>query len=657
MAPDAGVVLTLPAQRAVRGKVVDAASGEPIAKFAVAGRSFESEKGEFEIEVAEKEKTLEVAAAGHLKRDMPLDPANNDPILVPLSRGRLARGHIVDDHGEPIDDVAVTFSGVTTKSAADGSYEVSGLPFDEETGLAYVKSPFRMAVRKVKPGDDDVVLDVAMERGLVVTGRVVNASGAGVAGATVSVESAAYGAINESQATDESGAFRFDGLLPARYDFTVDVGSLNERGAMHDVDVAKTQELTIRLERKAVATIAGHVSGIDVMTDQVTVHVSALDGDTRDGGVDPAGNFRITNAPAGVVEVSAGVVSRNVAWLTKKVTVDAPPNSESRVDLVFTPQVTLNGRVTRGETPLPGITVMLIGDASTRVMTGRDGSYSLTLDPGEYDVTLLESDRKQLPFAQHVSVRESSQLDLHVDASNIVATVVDADSGQPIAGATVSASRRGETHPIATTTTGADGTASFEVARDALTIIASKAGHANASEGITPSDNASITLRLRPSPGAVVRIVDARDGRTLSGYVIARDPSGRVVASSDEAGVDGTAVLPLAPGKYQISASAGGYGSHTIDAEVPSSEIRVGLPRGGNLLLKTTTGIRGTARLIQPDGQPYVRCWCNGVAAIEITGPVTLVDHVAPGAYKLELKGRQIPVTVIEGETVTVPID
>ena len=93
-----------------------------------------------------------------------------------------------------------------------------------------------------------------------------------------------------------------------------------------------------------------------------------------------------------------------------------------------------------------------------------------------------------------------------------------------------------------------------------------------------------------------------------------------------------------------------------------ADQVRIPLPRGGNLMLQSSTGVRATARLLQPNGQPYVRCWCNGIADVTIDGSATLVDRIAPGAYTLEVisngaKPKQIPVTVIEGQTVNVSID
>jgi hypothetical protein len=121
-------------------------------------------------------------------------------------------------------------------------------------------------------------------------------------------------------------------------------------------------------------------------------------------------------------------------------------------------------------------------------------------------------------------------------------------------------------------------------------------------------------------------------------------------------------LLPLPPGTYRFSASAESYGSHTIQAEVPSGEIRLPLPRGGKLALRANANLHATARLVQPNGEEYVRCWCSGVAEITITGAVTLVDQIAPGPYTLEVtptggKPRTYPVTVTEGVTTAVSLE
>ena len=140
--------------------------------------------------------------------------------------------------------------------------------------------------------------------------------------------------------------------MPARYDFTVDKGS--EHGAVRDIDVTKVHELTIRLERTPAATISGRVTGIDVMTKPVSIIVTGVAGDSQSGGADDAGNFRITDAPAGVVDVYAVSIGGTRGRSTKHVSIDAAPNAENRVDLAFAPQIAIQGRVTRGATPISG---------------------------------------------------------------------------------------------------------------------------------------------------------------------------------------------------------------------------------------------------------------------------------------------------------------
>ena len=79
-------------------------------------------------------------------------------------------------------------------------------------------------------------------------------------------------------------------------------------------------------------------------------------------------------------------------------------------------------------------------------------------------------------------------------------------------------------------------------------------------------------------------------------------------------------------------------------------------------MLRSSSDIKATACLLLPNGQPYIRCWCSGIADIPINDRITLVDRVAPGNYTLEVtprngKPRTFRVTAVEGQTVNVSID
>src|SRR6202040_2515352 len=106
-----------------------------------------------------------------------------------------------------------------------------------------------------------------------------------------------YGASSGNAPSDESGAFRFEDLSPARYDFVVQRNAAGEHAALRDVDVTKIRELTIRMEKEATATIFGRVTGLDPADQspyrQRFVSVSSAEGESQNGQVDAGGNYRI----------------------------------------------------------------------------------------------------------------------------------------------------------------------------------------------------------------------------------------------------------------------------------------------------------------------------------------------------------------------------
>lgn len=676
-APADSVRLVLSATRTIHGRVIDAGSNVPIPKFTITygtrenewgpPQPFDSENGEFSLDVPESELNISVSADGFVSAKISA-AKNPEPLIIGLSHGRTIRGHVVDEQGAALAAVQIdsqkTMAQSPLESGTDGTFEIHGIGFDEDVIIDFRKEGYVTARQKLGAGHDDAAVAITMRRGISVTGRVADAAGSAVANAQVSATSAVFGAEPVTAATDAVGAFHFDGLAPARYDFQVDQSEEGLSGKVRDVDVEKVRQVTIRVDKHATATVTGHVNGIDSTAIVRTVSVTGVEGESKTATIDADGNYRITSAPVGVVEVQARLSDGRRMRSTKSVSVELSPNSEARVDLNVTSQVLLRGHVFRATDPLPNVGINFSGGGSNyfNATAGPEGAYDLNVDPGEYDVSITAAEGQQLPFRQHIVVSNGAEIDFRIDSASQAVIVVDAQSDQPIAGAKITAARRGETHPISEVSSAHDGTASLELPRgEPVTITATAAGFANSSADATGGE-AAVMLRLLRAAGAVVRIIDRRDGRTLSGYVIARDAAGRLVASANEADPDGTVTLPLAAGPYQFSASAEEYGSHTVAAEIPSSEIRIPLPRGGKLALRADNGLTGSARLIQPDGEQYVRCWCNGIAEIRIQGRMTLVDRISPGPYTLEVvptggKPKSFPVTVIEAQTVTIPID
>ena len=100
----------------------------------------------------------------------------------------------------------------------------------------------------------------------------------------------------------------------------------------------------------------------------------------------------------------------------------------------------------------------------------------------------------------------------------------------------------------------------------------------------------------------------------------------------------------------------------TLPITAPGKGLQVGLTPGGTLVIESARNLRGRIRLMQPDGEEYIRCWCNGIADIKLEGRRTTVDHVAPGRYTIELvEGPESfsprPVAIQEGQFATVTIE
>jgi hypothetical protein len=347
----------------------------------------------------------------------------------------------------------------------------------------------------------------------------------------------------------------------------------------------------------------------------------------------------------------------NAMRTTRGVTVDVAAESVANVALAFDEPRTLRGRVTHNGHAVPHSTLSfddIHAGSSARATTADDGAYEVRLDPGTYRVTLPGA-----PYRGQVDVEQTATFDIAFDSVVTNVLVVDSESGEPVEGVLVAALRFGEQSQLQGTTD-AGGRTAIELVRDKkYTLMAAKRGYGNA---VAEAVEGDVVMKLARSAGAVVRIVDARDGRTLSGYAIVHDAAGRIIDAAHQSDADGTSTLAVGPGEYRFSASAEGYGSETVRALVPSGEIRIALPRGGQLLLRSNQDVHGTARLLLPDGEAYVRCWCSGIATIELNGRATAVDAISPGSYTLEVtpsggKTRHYPVTVIEGETVPVQID
>ncbi|WP_116949359.1 S8 family serine peptidase [Jiangella endophytica] len=121
---------------------------------------------------------------------------------------------------------------------------------------------------------------------------------------------------------------------------------------------------------------------------------------------------------------------------------------------------TLAGTVTTAGSPVGGATISVAGPIERETTTAADGTYSLVLTAGDYDVTVSAFGYETVTATATVAAEGTTTLDVALEAATshpVTGTVTDALSGAPVAGATVSI----DGAPVEPVTTGADGTYAF----------------------------------------------------------------------------------------------------------------------------------------------------------------------------------------------------
>jgi hypothetical protein len=689
--PAADLRIELPRLGALRGRVVDSKSGHPVATFAVATalsaaewsgaepQSFYDAAGQFVLrDIPVGEVSVSVRAEGYLPKDAPAlvfaDGEEAPPVEISLEPGVEVQGRVTTSTGQPLPDVRVSAAAdgaeeeATVESDEEGRFRFPGLPRGTVT-LDFQHAGYVSARRSFDTADTTRV-DVALAPGLSLKG-VVLSGGVGVPDAYVNASSSAADADDGSAKSGEGGTFTIEGLSPGRYTVTASNGDEGE-ARLENVEVEKAGLLRLVLERKPTAVLTGVVTGLPSGDATFTTRVMATgeDGGSGNAFVDSRGAFRMEKAPVGRVRVQAVAVTMaggSRSSRAKDLTLE--PGSESQAVLEFNDDVVISGRVTRDGSPASGGSIFFrASDGAGGMASARldaRGDYELVgVEPGPYSVTVAGMG---FSYATEYLVRESAQFDIDATGASVKGQTVDAADGSPLSGVDVSLWREDDTKPTGSQTTGPKGQFVVRSLREGrYRVLTSKKGYGQQVREIQLESGASadVVLELVGSEGLTLTVVDARDDRPLDATVVVRDLAKRVIANQ-HSGVesDGSLNIPLAPGRYLLSTSAGGYGTATVPVSAPGRGLRVGLTPGGTLVVDSERDLRGRMRLVKPDGEEYVRCWCNGIAEIQLTGRHTKVENVTPGTYAIQLVdhagvARTGPTVAIEeGRVATVTLE
>lgn len=705
-APASDLVIDLPPGSRVSGRVVEKGTSKPVPQFQVglsrsrsAGgmvmmappqlKSINSDDGSFTLEnVPAGAHDLIASAPGFAGGRLSINVEEGKALSgleVELDTGTRLTGKVTGPNGAALSDVTVGLamgpggafarSGAASRTVTDsnGEYTLEALQSGDET-IEFSHPKYIGTRKSVSLKGKEMRLDAQLEGGLPVTGVVVTDAGVPVGDAEVSAM--ASGGSRRSARTNAQGVFEFESLAPAHYRFSAAKAGLGD-GKVEDFDISAGAPLRITMH--AGGTIYGHVTGLTPEElSNATVQVFG-DGGSSDASVDSSGNYKIEGAPVGTVRVMASVMSRTFSdrRTTATQTLQVTGGSSQQLDLEFTTDTTVRGRVTRNGAPVKGASINFSpktgrSQATASGSTDDDGRYSVTgLDSGEYTITVMDM-QSLSPYSTTYTVRGSATFNIDYKANALRGHVIDAASSAPLADVRVRlrpVDDSGGFRGVRAVMTDGNGVFVFDgVSPGSYTANATKDGYGNQSRDLMIGERApdDLELILAKNDGVLMKVVDGRDGRTLSAMVSVYDMQGRLVHENRMffGGMDGAtdAKLPLAPGSYTASISAMGYAMRTVSFDSPSTQS-VALTPGGKLTIRSKQSGRARVRLIDSSGSPYPRYSTRSSSSELNPSPgTTLMEYLNPGTYTLQLLGDNdavldsVRVTIVEGQMTTTEI-
>ena len=623
----------------ISGRVLDAETGEPIAKADVSVDDLTSydresrEDGTFAVTgVSPGSHTVTVNAQGYAPgtvQEIGVDAeAETKGLEIRLSRGLTAVGYVLRNaDGTPIAGARVFFSGPVDQSAptdATGRFEVSGLP-PGTYDVRAVAAGFAEGVEKAVAVPANRELRIGLGMGGTVRGVVRNAAGEPDARKMIMLGSGMDFGENVTM-TGSDGTFAFENVTPGTYSILVlDMkgggGSVGLGGMKSkQVSVVEGEETWVEIggtEGPKKARLTGRLldRGKPVANRMFTLLPADLgeDGSGLMGLVskfkmvqtDSEGRFDVKDLAPGRYRVFHGMMGAEEMAAGGELVVDEGGEIERDIEL---PAGTLLGSTVSAldGSPVSGATIMVLDGALARGPAASFGSLlamvkaqTLSDAEGKFTIPSVEPGRHLVQvraegFAPRVisgvNIREQggAPLALRLTRGHRLTVKVTDAKGAPIAGANVSL-MDAEGHWVLFgddlgVTTGADGTATLRVESGTWRIGAQSDGHAQAESEVRVSSDRDLAVRL--PAGGTVNLVATSGGAPLAGAKV------RVIGS------DGREIAPRVTEQSLLTGTGSrltGEDGTLVIPNLPagSLRIRVEAPDGGGAAETTVTCAEG----------------------------------------------------------------
>lgn len=574
---------------------------------------------------------------------------------VMLPPGAAVEGKVLSPEGRPIADAEVTlaeaspneagsFSPLWATTDSEGQYRIEGVPPGQRTFEARAEG-YRRGVRDVEVTPGTRAVDFQLDRGLEVSGRVVDDGGNPVPGADVTLI-AGRNYVDAARAlSGADGTFRLGGvqdgiyrLITRKEGYTADF-----QGQPVTVAGAPVSGLEVRLANGA--TIIGRLSGVE-FSQLSRVRITA-NSPGNPGQVDPEGNYRIPHLAPGTWTVSAAVPDTS---LHAEGTVHLEPGvSEARLDLQLGGGHELRGVVLRNGEPLAGAVLFL--DKPGSIASAQSGTADYQ---GAFRFGGLDNGTYELGVSTPNGARHSEKIDLAGDrevrielhTAALSGRVIDALDSSPVAGAEISLASK-ELGPLFSNVT-TDSRGQFrllEVGDGAWKLKASREGYAPAEREVQVDGSAldEIEVRMNPTEGVTVEalLASGQPPDRLRVAVLGPDGKTTVASGTYPSGENGrTRLSNVPPGSWQLLVESDQSAPVTVAATVPGPAVRVLLPPPGQLRVQVPAPANDAAAVkvtLLGSGGPFRNIDWSGTVTSEweLRGGTQLFTRVPAGVWQV----------------------
>lgn len=343
--PDTSVIIEIPEPRVLRGRVLDASSGQPIEHFLLETRLEDSANHAGASDVSRQSGgafTVGLPPSGNVSLTVSADgfvtasrvvSKDQDDLEFALEAGSQLDGRAISKDGEPLAEVTALVRGASqsasTTTNAKGEFTLAALPAGP-AHVTFTKSGFRATDRQLLLPHTGT-LEVVMTPASVARGRVADDSDRPLGGCLIEILTQGSSVPRSTANSDRDGRFAFDGIDDGLY-----VVRISKPGYVTDIRewrIVAGTERQIMLRRGG--RISGRVTGLSPAELSRARVIAEGSGTELIVSVGPDGRFFLDGLPKGTLSLVAEVITSAGSRTTEVVTVEADGNDAETVELRF----------------------------------------------------------------------------------------------------------------------------------------------------------------------------------------------------------------------------------------------------------------------------------------------------------------------------------